>query len=307
MAKPNGKIYITGASGRLGRSVLEHLNAIPLVRKKSGLKNEIVTDFSADSLKKILNDASVIVHVAGSVDTLDKKKLWEVNVELTKRIVEATPKNCKIIFASSIAVYGKKLAEIPANEKTMTTPDSEYAKTKLTAEKLVSSLQNYVILRIGTLYGPQFEDYNKILARLEKGKMRLIGDGSNRIPFVHVDDVAVLFERAIERGSGVYVVAGVPLTQKKVYEVAAKELGVAHSTKRIGRRSALLLASLGELGYHFGKRPSLTKEHVGVLAYDRSFDCSKAKKELGFVPRSLEKGIKEMVLNYKRTFRSHTI
>ena len=43
---PN-KVYITGATGRLGSAVLARLpDAIPLVRKPSGLKNEIVTKLS---------------------------------------------------------------------------------------------------------------------------------------------------------------------------------------------------------------------------------------------------------------------
>ena len=295
-------IYLTGATGRLGREVLRMIpDATPLVRKDSGLEGQIVTDFSERELRGILNDADVIIHIAGSIDTLDKRKLQESNVELTRRMVASAPDKCRIIFAGSVSVYGKKLAHIPADEGTQTNPDSDYARSKLEAEKIVSEHPDHVILRIGTIYGPGFDDYYKVLSYIEKGKVRIIGDGSNRVPFVHVEDVADAFANAVSRGGGTYVIAGEPLTQKGLYSVAAKALNVPEPAAKVSRSAADLLASFQEFAYRLGgKKPVLTKEHIGVLANDRVFDCSKARKELGFNPRSLEHGILEMVLSYKK-------
>jgi nucleoside-diphosphate-sugar epimerase len=295
------RIYMTGAGGRLGQRVLPLISgAMPLVRSRSGLGGEVETDFSAASLKSILADATLIIHIAGSVDTLDRRGLRESNVELTERIVDAAPKGCRILFASSISVYGKLLSEIPADEETPVKPDSDYSRSKLDAEKAVSARKDHVILRLGTLYGPGFEDYFRILKRLEQGRMKLIGRGENRIPFLHVDDAAKAFQAAVTKGNGTYVIAGEPLTQKRVYELAAEGLGVKPPERRIDRRSAILLAAFAEIAYRLGgKRPSLTREHIGVLAYDRAFDCGRAKKDLGFSPRPLEAGIKEMVRAYK--------
>jgi dihydroflavonol-4-reductase len=234
------------------------------------------------------------------VDTLDGKKLQEANVELTRKVVEAAPKKCRLIFTSSVSVYGKKPAEIPADESTEANPDTAYAKSKYEAEKLVATLPAHVILRISTIYGPQFEDYMRVLAMIEKRKMRIIGDGKNRIPFVHVDDAAVAVANAAWKGKGVYVIAGEPLGQGEIYAIAAKALGVPAPTKKIARPLALAMARLNELGYRFGgKRPLLTTEHVEILGNDRAFDCSRARKELGFSPRPLGQGIREMVGAYK--------
>jgi nucleoside-diphosphate-sugar epimerase len=294
-------VYLTGATGRLGREVLRRVDATPLVRKDSGFEGQIVTDFSERELKGILNDADVIIHIAGSIDTLDKQKLQEANVGLTRRIVASAPKKCRIIFAGSVSVYGKKLAEIPADEGTPVNPDSDYAQSKFEAEKIVSAHPDHVILRIGTIYGSGFNDYYKVLSYIEKGKMRVIGDGSNRVPFVHVEDVADAFASAVSKGKGTYVIAGEPLTQKEIYSVAAKALGVQEHKAKVGKSAAGLLASFQEFAYHLGgKKPLLTKEHISVLGNDRAFDCSKARKELGFSPRSLEHGILEMVLSYKK-------
>jgi nucleoside-diphosphate-sugar epimerase len=300
-----GRIYITGAGGRLGRRVLSRVpGAVPLVRKRSGLGGEVVTDFSAASLKRILSDASVIIHVAGSVNTLDRRELEESNVGLTRRVVDAAPGKCRIVFASSISVYGKILQRIPADEATPARPDSDYSRTKLAAEGIVASRPDHVILRIGTVYGPGFGDYDRMLKRIEEGRMKIVGSGANRIPFVHADDVADAVRAAVGRGRGVYVLAGEPLTQKEIFGIAARELGVEPPEGRVDRRMAVLMAAFGEIAYRMGgKKPALTREHVAVLAYDRAFDCRRAREELGFSPRPLEEGIREMAAAYLRARR----
>ncbi|MFH1260520.1 MAG: NAD(P)-dependent oxidoreductase [Candidatus Micrarchaeota archaeon] len=291
------EIYITGASGRLGREVLKLIpDAIPLVRNNCNIKTSIVTDFSSDQLKKILKNADMVIHLAGSRDFLDKKKAWEGNVELTRRIVEAMPKTAKIIYSSSISVYGKKLAELPANENTETRPDTPYAKTKFEAEKVITSKHsNHVILRIGPIYGQGFEEYFKVLHMVAKGKMKIIGNGNNHIPFVHVSDVAMAIKNTIEKGQGIYVIVGECLTQKQIYTLAAKALGVETPKKHIPVSIAKLFAHF-ELfrTSNFGGIPKFIPEDIAVLSSDRNFDCKKAKKELGFEPKKLENGIKEM-------------
>jgi len=291
------KIYITGASGRLGRELLGLIpDAIPLVRKKCNIKNSIVTDFSSDQLKKTLKNADVVIHLAGSRDFLDQKKAWEGNVELTRRIVEAMPKTAKIIYSSSISLYGKKFVGLPANENTETRPDTPYAKTKLEAEKIISTTPNHVILRIGPIYGQGFEEYFKVLRMVAKGKMKIIGDGNNHIPFVHVSDVAMAIKNAIEKGHGIYVIVGDCLTQKQIYGIAAKSLEVEPPKKHLSITIAKLFAHF-ELfrTSNFGGTPKFIPEDIAVLSSDRDFDCKKAKKELEFEPRKLEDGIKEMI------------
>ncbi|MBU0532429.1 NAD-dependent epimerase/dehydratase family protein [Candidatus Micrarchaeota archaeon] len=294
------KIYITGARGRLGRIVLGEIKAIPIVRKETGLENEIVSDFSLENLKQILSDADVVIHLAGSRDFLDKKKSWEGNVELTRRIVEAMPKTAKIIFSSSVSVYGKKLAEIPANEGTPVNPDTAYAKTKLEAEKIVSVHPNHVILRIGPVYGPGFAEYFKVLHMISKGKMAVIGKGNNHIPFVHVADVARAIKNAIEKGCGIYVLVGECLSQNDIYAIAAGKMKVKPPQKHMPVLLAKIFAHL-ELRRttHFGGKALFIPEDIAVLSSDRIFNCNKARRELGFSPRPLEEGLAEMIKKYK--------
>lgn len=292
------KIYITGASGRLGRHVLQFVQAVPLVRSAKGLPGEVVTDFSAESLRRILKDADCVIHLAGSMRFWDEGEMQKTNAELTRRIVENSPERCKVVLASSISVYGKKLKEIPADEATRTHPDSAYAKSKWAAEEIVRKKGNHAILRIGTIYGPEFEDYFNILGMLHKGKMFVIGDGKNRIPFVHVEDCARAVAAAVEKGQGTYVVCGESRTQEEIYAIACRELKVQPPKTHISFWMANLLGRVQELGARFGIKPKLTREHVSILGNDRAFRWERARRELGFHPRGVEEGIKEMVEAY---------
>lgn len=294
--------FLLGASGKIGAAILEVLgDCIPLVRSPKGLKNEVVTDFSQDSLNSILKDAKFVFHFAGSVDILDEKKMRESNVALTQKVVDALPSECKLIYASSIAVYGKKIAP-NTDENAPLNPKSAYETTKFEGEKIALTHKKSVIFRIGTVYGPNFPDYFKILSLVEKGKMRLIGKGDNSVPFVHVDDVAQAAKAALSpKAQGIYLIVGDSITQKDAFSLVCSLLGVS-PPKSISPTLAFAVARLGAIKYKLlGKKPFLTTEHVAILCYDRSFDCSKAKKELGFKPRSPKQGLGEMVSLYKKT------
>jgi len=302
-----GKVYLTGAGGRVGKAVLNAMpDAVPLVRHAGGLKNERVVDFSnGNELEKTLSDASVLVHIAGSVKTYDRKELWESNYGLTKRLLGALPQNARVVFAGTVSVYGKRPADNPADENTPVNPDTEYAKSKYEAEKLVRGHPDHVVLRIGTVYGPEFEDYFYVLELLEKGKMRLIGDGANRVSFVHVDDVAAAFAAAVSKGEGIYVITGECRTQKEIYTAACKKLGVAVPAKSVSPASASFAAGAGEL-LAFLKPPKITREHVAILSSDRCFNCNRARRELGFSPRGIEEGIAEIAGIYAKRQRLST-
>jgi dihydroflavonol-4-reductase len=293
------KVYMTGATGRVGSEVFKKTGAIPLVRRKSGLKNEIITDFSISSLRNILEEADAVLHFAGSLKTWDKEAMREANVSLTWRIVDSTPSDCHVVLAGSVSVYGKNPKELPVTEETPTAPDSDYSRTKLEAEEIVRKKKNHCILRIGAVYGPQFKDYFSVIRMIEKGKMRIFGKGGNEVSFVHAEDVAGVFPKALNK-TGTYVVSGPSATQSELYKYAADALEVPPPKSHIPVWAGMLLGRMQEFSARFGKRPTLTREHVLLLSAHRPFDYSKARKELGFSPRPLKWGIEDMVREYAR-------
>ncbi|VVB98546.1 GDP-L-fucose synthase [uncultured archaeon] len=291
------KIYLTGGSGNLGKEVLRLIpGAIPLVRKPSGLKNEKAVDFAETAqLGGVLGDCGVLIHLAGSMKFHDPRAMNAGNVVMTRNLLSALPRNAKVVFASSISVYGKNISG-KADEKTPPHPDSAYSKTKYEAEQMVMARRNSVALRIGPIYGPQYADYSKFLRMIKKGRMAIFGDGKNLVSFVHVSDVAKAVKAAINARPGVYIISGGSVQQEKIYEFAAKALHVRPPKIKIPLHVALLLAHAEEkLALLTGRKPLITREHINILGKSRVFDFSKAKRELGFKPRKLETGIKEIV------------
>lgn len=277
-------IYITGANGRIGRVVLRKVGGIAVVRRPCGFKREIVTQYDAEELKRIFRDAKAVLHIAGSVKFNDRRDLWRGNVELTENVVNAIPEDAKLIFASSIAVYGTN-PPFMANEETQPNPDNFYAKTKLKAEEIVSSHKNSVILRIGTVYGKHFKEYLRMIDIIDKGIVPLIGSGYNRIPFVHVEDVAECFLNALRRNvNGIYVICGKSERLRDIMIFTARLLRSRYFIVRIPKILAKIIA-----------KPFGLEEHFKVLTSDRVFDTSKAKKELNFKPGPIWNGIREVV------------
>lgn len=291
------KIYLTGGNGKLGQEVLKLIpNAIPVLRKPLGLKNEKIVDFTdLSDLKKKLADCEILIHLAGSMKFHDKKNLYEGNVLLTRNLLITIPKNAKVIFASSISIYGKNISG-KIDEKAKPNPDSDYARTKYEAEEMVMKRQNSIVLRIGPIYGPQYEIYLKFLKLIKNGRMVIFGNGKNFVTFVHVQDVSKAIKNAINAKPGVYIITGKSETQEKIYEIAAAEFSVAPPKIKIPFALALFICTLAEKIFSFaGKKLFITSEHINILGKNRVFDCSKAEKELKFRPRQIERGIKEML------------
>jgi UDP-glucose 4-epimerase len=107
----------------------------------------------------------------------------------------------RVILASSGAVYGEQHKQ-PISEKTIPTPRSPYAVSKIASEYYVSTIGalcgiETVALRIFNAYGPgQFvpASHAPVIPQFLKqalggGSLVVFGDGSQTRDFVYIDDV----------------------------------------------------------------------------------------------------------------------
>ncbi len=167
------KILLTGAFGNVGLSILEELikrnhniRVFDIRTKRNKrlaykYKKEIevvwgdLRDYSL--IEKAVSDREVVIHVAAIIPPLaDKKPKFaeSVNVGGTANLIEAMenqPKKPKLIFTSSVAVYGDRLENplITPEDLRNPNPDDEYAKQKIKCEDLIkkSSLE-WAIFRL---------------------------------------------------------------------------------------------------------------------------------------------------------------
>ena len=307
------KILVTGGTGRIGKYLVNALvqqgEKVRALVKEGMVENETVEIFYGDvlnkeSLKKAVENVDVIYHLAAIVDYLAPKDLmFNVNVIGTKNILEVS-KAKKFIYLSYTAVMGKKLKEIPATENTPCHPSDFYGQTKLDAENLVKD-NGGIIIRSADVFGLGFtEGYDYVISGLESGELPIIGDGKNFIQWIHINDLiqALLLAKENGKSGEVYIVAGKEIkTLNECLELLAKYLEVEPPKKHVSKFLANTLVKYKVFKSKIKKeRPKVIPEYINKMIANRSFDISKAKKELGFEPKvSYEDAAREMVEEYK--------
>jgi UDP-glucose 4-epimerase len=128
-----------------------------------------------------------------------------INVEATRRLADlASDRGARIVFASTINVYGATHGAAPRTESDPLNPDSIYAETKVRAEQIVRDAGG-LVLRLAAVYGPGMKgNYPKLMRLLDRTRV-LPGDGRNRRTLVHVDDAAAAVIAALAlSGAGTY-------------------------------------------------------------------------------------------------------
>jgi nucleoside-diphosphate-sugar epimerase len=168
-----------------------------------------------ESLVKSVQGIDAVVHLAAIVGdpacAINTDLTTEINYAATRMVIEV----CKgsnvnrLIFASTCSVYGS--SEFLMDEKSEASPISHYARTKLDSERALldgrTSTLHPTILRLATVFGfsprPRFDlVVNLLTARaVQDGKIKIFNHEQWR-PFIHVQDVARAFVRAVQAPVG---------------------------------------------------------------------------------------------------------
>lgn len=313
------KLFVTGGTGRLGLRFIhmaleKGYKVTALVRdvaKAHDVFQELnveliqgdLTTISHDVLREAMRGKTVL-HIAAIVDfRASYDALKSANVDGTRRMIEAASAEHvpRFIHMSSTGIYHHPTS-LPITEEQAPTPLAGYGKTKLDAEQIVQKSDlDYVMIRAPAIYGPGFDEgFRMVIAWVKSGKMPIIGNGKNRVPLIHVDDVAQALMLALENKSvhrdAFIVTSGEELTQEHALQIVAKKLGVPTPTRKVPVWLAYGMVFVDWLKGLTGAKRKLLKLYVDFLAEDRVFDITKAKKELGFEPHvTLEKGLEGLV------------
>ncbi len=302
--KGEGKTaFITGGGGRLGRSLARALQRSgytvrALAQTKDFMHNMpggVVPYVGDITNKKVLAEASkgadVVFHLAAIVSEYkaNTTDLMRVNVHGTANVLEACRANgvAHLVFASTVDVYGSNRNELLTEESKLK-PNDKYGYSKMLAEKELEKYSDkidYTVFRMAAIYGREFAaPYFKMFRAIKEGKAYIIGDGSNHLALIHIDDVVnayMLAETQRKSSRSIYNLSdGVDYTQQGVLNLVADMLKVERPTRHISSLVVKLLA----------RRRNLDSDELRFIMSNRLIDTAKVRKELGFKPTV---GIKE--------------
>lgn len=205
------RIAVTGAGGFIGTELLAVLNTIDDVsvialtrdaagRQDSGRCEWRSTDYSYESLKKALDGADTVIHLAGVRGTESDPEKFAVNVEMTGNVLEAM-KACgakRMVFASSMAVYSDD-SPMPWAEDAPAKGVSCYGISKADCERLITERADecgitYGIVRIAQVVGEGERRRGMmntfIDAARQHGTLKVMGKSVAKKHYIYVADLA---------------------------------------------------------------------------------------------------------------------
>jgi len=198
------KIYITGASGFVGKRLVDkfrkkNFEVVPIVRKRSGDDSEIQLDLSKASENELYNvfkKSDCIIHLAAYPDfsTNFNHENYQTNCIANFRLINiASQLNIHFVFASNALISGVSSSLIDST--TDDSPEIPYNIAKYISEQFLEErVKKYTILRIGGIYGingPQHLFLNKVITKLIQDKTSPIinNDGLGMRNYIYVEDL----------------------------------------------------------------------------------------------------------------------
>jgi len=307
------RVVVIGGGGFIGSALVKFLSArhecvcfghggrFAELREKLSAEVEYVegevTDASA--LREVVRGADAAVYAAGTGGEADCLKdptrslLAHVyGAQVAAR--EAAEANVsRFVYTSTIAVYGTYSARpMPLTEEMSARPDEFYGALKATAERALIDSGRFRILRLSNVYGYGGGLFSlssgvagKFVELISKGRpLRVFGDGSQRIDYVHVDDACRACELALDA----------PDSESFVYNVGG---GRPVSVRELAETAAALSEELTGARAEIEYAPAPADK----LWPDRRLSIEKIGRGLGWRPRvSIEDGLREMLTNWAR-------
>jgi UDP-glucose 4-epimerase len=254
------KIVITGGIGYIGTELCKIYSGISWNNEITVIDNRFISErvnqlrnwninfihgdiLDKEIIKKYCKDADVVHHLAGVTDVPRTKnegneekddKIKLIAEQGTQNILDVIGNKCKIILPSTHVVY-EGIEKVKNNilEDENTKPILSYAHSKVINEKqLKNSGKNYIILRLGSVYGYSTDTtridimpnlFSKISS--QNGLLKLFAGGRQVKSLVPLIDVARCFKFMEERSdisSEVFNLTKDTVTVKEVAEICKK-------------------------------------------------------------------------------------
>jgi len=318
------KALVTGGGGFLGGAIVRRL-----VERRSSVRTfqrghyqqldelgvEQVQGDIADpeAVSDVVEGCDIVFHVAAKVDPWGAyQPFHQTNVVGTDNVLMAMRSHGvpKLVYTSTPSVIhsGGDLAGVDESEPYPEHFEAAYPQTKAMAEMAVLAANDdelsTMALRPRLIWGP--EDTNlvpQLVARARSGQLRLVGDGSNLVDTVYIDNAVDAHLLAAERlapgapcaGRPYFISNGEPRPMKEIINGILAAAGLPPVERSVPIKAAVAAGAVFENLYKvFPTKggPRMTRFVARNFATAHWFDISAARRDLGYEPRiSIDEGL----------------
>lgn len=289
-------VFVTGGTGFIGRWIIKELiqtdhRVRVLVRPNSAhgtshlpdAIEQVNGDILDSNLDKHLKGTDAIIHLVGIIREFPANGITfqKLHVEATENVIRAMQK-----------AGMKRLVHMSALGTDR--GDSEYFRSKLTAEKTVqSSSLDWTIIRPSAVYGPG-DEFIKMLSTQIKllPMLPVIGDGKYRLQPVHVNDVAKGFVKSLSMPETVGKVYEVGGPQELSYDELLDEIGLSQGKNKIRKIHLPLTVMQPSISVlqNFSFFP-ITTDQLKMLLMSNTCDQKPYMTAFGIEPTNFAQGI----------------
>ncbi len=338
---------VTGGTGFLGRRLVERLLAQG--RRVTVLGRTPAPDLVARGVTFIqasLEDAPAVTAACAGITTVfhtaARVGVWgryddfyRTNVLGTRTLLEGCRRHGvhTLVHTStpSVVYNGCELANADESLPLTTACPSPYPLTKAIAEREVLAANSpafrTVALRPHLIWGvgdPHL--IPRVLARARAGRLRIVGDGRNRVDMVHVEnavDAHLCAEAALQTVAGVadpgpgstspattaagrayFITNDEPVVLWDWINGLLTALGEPPVTRKLSLGAATAIGAVCEAAWRLlplTGEPPMTRFIAAELARDHWFNLTAARRDLGYAPRvTMAAGTAELVAWYRQ-------
>ena len=325
------KILVTGGGGFVGGYIIERLLARGYTVRSIGRSPQpqleaqgvdvVCGDLTdASALSAACEGVSAVFHVAARAGVWGSwESYYQPNVVGTRNVVAACREQGvgRLIYTStpSVVFNGRSIRggdeSLPYGRNWL----CHYAQTKAIAEEEAlaanSETLKIVALRPHLIFGPGDPHLlPRVLASVQAGRLKIVGDGRNRVDVSYVGNVADAHLDAFDAlaagkgaGQAYFISQGESVELWPWVNSILEGLGHPPLTSKIPLSAAYAVGALCEgLWKVLGRRdePPITRFVTVELAKDHYFDINAARRDLGYLAKTpMVEALNQTILDLK--------